>query len=231
MAYVQMVCTRETFRPHPSEGAKWWRVEDWEAAREAHVGMYPQRQDGWVFWSEEEWQQLYAEGYRYCDVLVDGRAVATAALCPRTEQEWGTIAVGTVPDHRNKGYGKAIVSLVTQAILDAGKAAVISTHEDNAPMRRVAVALGYQLRPGSWLMKVSDLVSALQRLDPDLEVLCTTEDEAILPAGRDCALLDISAVSVVDSQWIGGDDRVPSLKAVPGAEPQKIAVLHITANF
>ncbi len=33
------------------------------------------------------------------------------------------IAVGTAPNHRRMGYGKAVVSFVTQEILDAGKVA------------------------------------------------------------------------------------------------------------
>jgi RimJ/RimL family protein N-acetyltransferase len=145
MADVTLVCTRETFRPCPSEGARWWEVGDWEAARDAHEGMWP-RDDGWTFWSEKEWQQLYAEGYRYCDLLVDGKAVATAGRWPWATDEWGVIAVGTAPVHRGKGYGKAIVSFVTQTILDAGRTAVIITREDNAAMRRVAGSLGYEER-------------------------------------------------------------------------------------
>jgi RimJ/RimL family protein N-acetyltransferase len=230
MADVTLFCTRETFRPCPSEGARWWQVEDWAAARDAHQEMWP-RDDGWTFWSEEEWRRLYSEGYRYCDLLVDGRAVATAGLWPRTSEEWGPIAVGTAPAHRNKGYGKAIVSFVTRTILDAGRTAVIVTREDNAPMRRVAEVLGYELRAGRWLMKVADLIAALQRLDPDLEVLCCTEDEAMVPAGKQCALLDIVAASVVDTEWLLGDARLPGVADGASSAPRKFAVLHVTADF
>jgi RimJ/RimL family protein N-acetyltransferase len=225
MAYVQMVCTRETFTPRPSDGARWWEVEDYDAARDAHEGMWP----GVTFWSEEEWRQFHAEGCRHADLLVDGHAVSTAGLWPRTDEEWGPIAVSTAPDHRNKGYCKALISFVTQAVLDAGKRAVIVTRDDNAPMRRVAEALGYRLRPGSWLMKVRDLIVALERLDPDLEVMCYTEDGQCLPEGMECVFLDIAAVSVGSSDWTGWDERLPS--PAPGAKPRKIAVLHVTSDF
>lgn len=226
MAYVQMICTRQTFRPYASDGATWWRVEDWTRTYEAHQGMWP----GVTFWSEEEWRQFYAEGYRYCDLLVDGRAVATAGLWPRTDEEWGPIAIGTAPARRNRGHGKAIVSFVTQAILDAGRAAVVVTREDNVPMRHVAAALGYELRPGSWLATVADLIVALQRLDPGLEVLCYTEDEGAVSSGREYALLDIAAVGVTDSRMVR-DDRVPSLNTGPEPDSRKVAVLHVTSDF
>jgi len=173
---------------------------------------------------------LHAEGCSYCDLLVGGRAVATAGLWPRTDEEWEPIAVGTAPAHRNQGYGKAIVSFATQAILDAGRTAVVVTREDNVPMRHVAAALGYELRPGSWLSTVADLIVALQRLDPDLEVLCYTEDEGAVPSGREYALLDIADVSVTDSRMVR-DDRVRSLNSGPGRDSRKIAVLHVTSDF
>jgi predicted GNAT family acetyltransferase len=77
---------------------------------------------------------------------VDGRAVATAGLWPRTDQEWEVIAVGTAPGFRNRGYGKAVVSFVTQEILDAGKVAALSHHKENTAMGRIADALGYKPR-------------------------------------------------------------------------------------
>jgi len=144
--YAESACTAETFRPHPSEGLRWWREDDWEAARDANEGMWPQRKDHWTFWSEEEWHGLYSEGCRYCSLLVDGRAVAFAGLWQRTDEEWEVIAVGTAPVHRNKGYGKAVASFVTQEIVDAGKVAVLSYHEDNPAMHRIADALGYKPR-------------------------------------------------------------------------------------
>lgn len=141
--YVDWICTAETFRPHPLEGLRWWRADDWEECRRVHEGVLP-RADGWTWWPEEEWRKLCSEGYRYCSMLVDGRAVATAGLYPRTETEWEVIAVGTAPGFRDRGCGKAVVSCVTQEILNAGKVAMVSYRKDNAAMRRIAEALGYR---------------------------------------------------------------------------------------
>ncbi len=143
--YVESVCTAETFRPHPADGLRWWRADEWKAGYQAHEGMWPRDYD-WTWWSEEEWRKLHVEGYRYCDLLVDGKAVATAGLWPRGEHEWEVIAVGTAPAHHGKGYGKAVVSCVTQEIVGAGKVAALSYHQENAAMRRIADALGYKPR-------------------------------------------------------------------------------------
>jgi RimJ/RimL family protein N-acetyltransferase len=137
--HVIAVCTADTFRPHPADGVRWWAVEDYVEASRAYEGLNPES----TWYAEEDWRQLYGEGYRYCSVLVDGRTVSTAGLWPHSEHAWEVIAVFTRPEFRNKGYGKAVVSSVTQEILDAGKAATLHTHRDNTAMRRVATALGY----------------------------------------------------------------------------------------
>jgi RimJ/RimL family protein N-acetyltransferase len=142
IGYVEAVCTAETFRPQPSEGLRWWRADEWEAFCQAHENRWP----GSPFWSEDTWRQLHSEGYRYCSLLANGKAVAVAGLWPRTEREWEVIGLSTAPDHRSRGYGKAIASFVTQKILGAGKVAVLSYKRGNEAMRRIADALGYRPR-------------------------------------------------------------------------------------
>lgn len=143
---MEAVCRSETFRPYRLEGLRWWRADEWEAARDAHEGMWPPREDHWTFWSEEEWHELYSEGLRYCSPLENGRAVATAGLWPRTDEAWEVIAVTTAPGLRNRGYGKAVVSFVTQEILHAGRDATLTFRKANTPMHRIAAALGYEPR-------------------------------------------------------------------------------------
>jgi len=139
---MQVVCRPEAFRPYRIVGLRWWGPGEWDAACKAHKGMW--RHSTW--WSQEEWHELYSEGYRYCSLMRNGRAVATAGLWPRTDREWEVVAVGTAPGFRNKGYGKAVVSFVTQAIVDAGRNATLTFRRRNTPMRRIASALGYQPR-------------------------------------------------------------------------------------
>jgi len=136
------VCTRETFRPYRIEGLRWWATDEWEEAYKAHKGTWPHT----TWFPEDLWRELYSNGYRYCSLLVNGQGVATAGLWPRTEKVWEVIAVGTGPDFRKKGYGKAVVSFVTQTILNAGKVARLTFRKGNIPMERIAAALGYEAR-------------------------------------------------------------------------------------
>jgi len=140
--FETLVCTREMFRPYRIDGLRWWAADEWEAAYKAYEGVWPDSTP----WSRADWDELYSQGYRYCSVLRNGKAVASAGLLPRTNEEWEVIAVGTAPEFRNQGYGKAIVSFVTETILESGRDATIGFRESNTPMRRTAVALGYEVR-------------------------------------------------------------------------------------
>ena len=141
--YAKLICSSETFCPHPSDCLRWWSESDWEE--------YFQATDGSLSWgaspfSKEEWKNLYAEGYRYCAALQEGRSVAVAGLWPRSEEEWEVIAMGTALRVRGQGYGKAIVSFVTQSILDSGRNATITIRKGNAPMLQVAARVGFKRR-------------------------------------------------------------------------------------
>jgi hypothetical protein len=51
-------------------------------------------------------------------------------------------AVATVPEQRNKGFCKALISEMAFRILDNGKAATLTTEQENLPMRAAAAAIG-----------------------------------------------------------------------------------------
>lgn len=51
-------------------------------------------------------------------------------------------AVATVPEQRNKGFCKALISEMAFRILDNGKAAALTTEQENLPMRAAAAAIG-----------------------------------------------------------------------------------------
>jgi hypothetical protein len=61
-------------------------------------------------------------------------------------------------------------------------------------------------------MTVKDLIESLGKFDPDLEVLCCTEDDSLLPEGHGIRLLDILDVKALDAERRRGDDQVPSMK-------------------
>lgn len=56
------------------------------------------------------------------------------------ETEIGGVA--TVPEQRNKGLCKALISEAAFRILSSGKSAVLTTERTNAPMRAAAEAIG-----------------------------------------------------------------------------------------
>ena len=56
------------------------------------------------------------------------------------ETEIGGVA--TVPERRNKGFCKALISEMAFRILSDGKAAALTTEKTNIPMRAAAEAIG-----------------------------------------------------------------------------------------
>ncbi len=51
-------------------------------------------------------------------------------------------AVATIPEQRNKGFCKALISEMAFRILSNGKTAALTTERTNAPMRAAAKAIG-----------------------------------------------------------------------------------------
>lgn len=80
-------------------------------------------------------------------------------------------------------------------------------------------------------MKVKELISELSKLDPQLDVLCYTEDDAFLPAGHLFRLLKLDRVSVTEGEQQRGDDQVPTLKIGKGAHSVRLATIEIISNF
>lgn len=138
--YVNLVCTKKSFKKHPSEITRWWSVGDWaEHCRTTENAL------GWgnPCLPEDEWIQLYNEGYRYCASLENNRALAIAGLWPRTPDAWEVIAVAVRKGQMNKGHGKSIVSFVTEEILATVREATISTRKDNVAMIKAAQSVGF----------------------------------------------------------------------------------------
>ena len=61
------------------------------------------------------------------------------------ETEIGGVA--TVPERRNKGCCKALISEMASRILDQGKAATLTTEQTNIPMQKAAEATGMRRLP------------------------------------------------------------------------------------
>ncbi len=75
-------------------------------------------------------------------IIEEGSIVSFAIPLSFREEETEIGGVATVPDRRNKGYCKALISEMAFRILKKGKAATLTTEKDNIHMQRAAEAIG-----------------------------------------------------------------------------------------
>lgn len=82
-------------------------------------------------------------------------------------------------------------------------------------------------------MKVRELQEHLSKLDPELEVVCYSEDERLLVEKRGFILFDILAVSKTEAERLRLDDGdgTPYLKFNQGLASISMAILEITSDF
>src|SRR6266849_5469938 len=73
---------------------------------------------------------------------------------------------------------------------------------------------------GGTIMKIGQLIDKLKKLDPEMAILCYTEDQDCLAKNHLCRLFKNDSVDVSEDQKCMRDDGVPNLKLVksPGSE-------------
>jgi hypothetical protein len=80
-------------------------------------------------------------------------------------------------------------------------------------------------------MKVRELQQQLSRLNPDLDVICYTEDEKLVAGNMIFRLLEIEGVDTTEGQRVRLDDGTPYLKLGKGPASVTLATLTVTADF
>jgi len=80
-------------------------------------------------------------------------------------------------------------------------------------------------------MKVRELQEALSKLNPELDVVCYSEDETLLVEGRGFILFDVLAASTSKAERLRLKDGTPYLKFSSDAAAAAIATLEITSDF
>lgn len=80
-------------------------------------------------------------------------------------------------------------------------------------------------------MKVSELQKQLSKFDPELDLLCYTEDVGFVKADAGFTLLDINSVTVMHGKRMRLDDGTPTLKLGKGPNSVELVVLEVTADF
>lgn len=80
-------------------------------------------------------------------------------------------------------------------------------------------------------MKVKELIEKLQKLDGDLDIICSTEDESLLAKNHSFRLLEIGTIEVLEAEKVRTEDRLPSLKFGQSSSSQKHAIIEVTGDF
>jgi hypothetical protein len=80
-------------------------------------------------------------------------------------------------------------------------------------------------------MKVRELQEHLSKLDPELDVLCYSEDEKLLTEKRGFILFDILAVNTSEAERLRLEDGTPYLKFERGPNSVAMATLEVTSDF
>lgn len=80
-------------------------------------------------------------------------------------------------------------------------------------------------------MKVRELQERLSKLDPQLEVVCYSEDEKLLAKGRGFILLDVLAVDTTEAERLRLDDGTPFLTFGKGPAASSVVTLEVTTDL
>jgi hypothetical protein len=80
-------------------------------------------------------------------------------------------------------------------------------------------------------MKVRELIAELQKLDGNLDVICSTEDENLLAQHLLFRLFQITSVDIVDGEKCKGSDGLASLKLGHTSLSQKHVIIEVTGSF
>lgn len=138
MPYVTYSCTKATFSPISGAPVRWL---DW-ASDFALVRCNWAATDAQLTY--DDWLKAKADGYTYCGAVIDGVLASVAAVWRYSDAAWEVAAVRTLPQFRQQGLAKAVVSFVTHYILQSNRLATCHTAELNLPMRKTAEAVGFQ---------------------------------------------------------------------------------------
>lgn len=81
-------------------------------------------------------------------------------------------------------------------------------------------------------MKVKDLINKLEKLEPEMDVLCyIEEDEEIFKDGHFFRFLSITNVSTAKGERTRGEDGVASMKFKRSDISEEIVTLEVTSIF
>ena len=80
-------------------------------------------------------------------------------------------------------------------------------------------------------MKVKELQDRLSQLDPELNLVLSTEGEKFIGSDELFKLFDVESISVVDAEPLRDNNRQPTLKIGKSDSSQKIVLVNIVSDF
>jgi len=80
-------------------------------------------------------------------------------------------------------------------------------------------------------MKVKELISELSKHDPELDVICYTEDEQFLQKNHLLRLIEIDSINVVAGEKRRADDGIPTLKLGSEGYSEKHVMINLLTDF
>jgi len=80
-------------------------------------------------------------------------------------------------------------------------------------------------------MKVRELISQMEKLDPNLEVYCYTEDERFATEGRPFWVLDLQHLQTVDAVLSRDEHGLPITKFENSSSARTIVTIDVSADF
>ncbi len=80
-------------------------------------------------------------------------------------------------------------------------------------------------------MKIRELQEYLGKFDPELDIMCYSEDEKALSEERGFVLFDILDVNVSEAKRVRLEDGTPYLKFERGPNSVAMVTLEITSDF
>ncbi len=146
MKYVNMICHKEDIID-PENESKCYEVLEFDAWDNYDIlNEFFGAHDKSLMCSKEE----YFDGFdrtTWTDYVImeHGKIITRAAIYINNVDSWEVAGVSTLPDYRWKGYAEAVVRYCTWKIIEADKAATLTTKETNAAMINTAKKVGYKM--------------------------------------------------------------------------------------
>ena len=80
-------------------------------------------------------------------------------------------------------------------------------------------------------MKVKELQEQLRKFDPELDVVCYSEDKSLSAEGRGFVLFDLLDVRTTNAERLRLGDGTPYLRFKKTKNSDTIAIMEITSSF